>query len=235
MHVKCIRDFSTSPSVKPRASRTRRRVKGNSARSGSNTVSRPPVACHSGARLALGGSTATATHERFDFRWVCSWVPPMARLRAPRPLGRARQGSGQESAPDLQHMDRAVDRRGPQRPRRAEAVCAIGGVLSFGDFSLDKQRKVTCRGSTTHKFIYYIDKAPGGRNSNNIGRRAIYSFATASATRLTFNKCTRRLSARRTSNCKPSMTTRSPRRGSRANVVMTMPPIVSTSASLKWV
>ena len=28
------------------------------------------------------------------------------------------------------------------------------GVLSFGDFSLHEQRKVTCRGSATHKLIY---------------------------------------------------------------------------------
>jgi len=30
---------------------------------------------------------------------------------------------------------------------------ALRGVFSFGDFSLDKQRKVTCRGSATHKYI----------------------------------------------------------------------------------
>jgi len=36
---------------------------------------------------------------------------------------------------------------GHRRSRRA-----LRGVISFGDFSLDKQRKVTCRGSATHKY-----------------------------------------------------------------------------------
>jgi len=43
-------------------------------------------------------------------------------------------------------------RRAPIPARRAGGSRRLRGVFSFGDFSLDKQRKVTCRGSATHKY-----------------------------------------------------------------------------------
>jgi hypothetical protein len=36
------------------------------------------------------------------------------------------------------------------------------GAFLFGNFFLGKQEKVTCRGSATHKFISYLDRAPTG-------------------------------------------------------------------------
>src|SRR3989344_7758088 len=42
-------------------------------------------------------------------------------------------------------------RRAPIPARSARGCRRLRGVISFGDFSLDKQRKVTCRGSVTHK------------------------------------------------------------------------------------
>src|SRR3990170_5801980 len=38
------------------------------------------------------------------------------------------------------------------KPEERRVGCAIRGGLSFGDFSLAAQRKVTCRGSATHKY-----------------------------------------------------------------------------------
>src|SRR3989338_5109246 len=53
---------------------------------------------------------------------------------------------------DSEAMKVASGRRGPQSLRSAGLGCAIRGGLSFGDFSLAAQRKVTCRGSATHKY-----------------------------------------------------------------------------------
>src|SRR3990172_1331942 len=59
---------------------------------------------------------------------------------------------------DSEAMKVASGQRGPQSLRSAGLGCAIRGGLSFGDFSSAAQRKVTCRGSATHKYT-----PPGGR------------------------------------------------------------------------
>src|SRR5581483_743937 len=73
--------------------------------------------------------------------------------------------------------------------------------------------------------------ARAGRVMRGGGKRHLFYSAgcPAAGARMTFNKCTRRLSARSTSNWSPSIAMRSPRRGSRPNVVSTSPPTVSTS------
>src|SRR5581483_4348687 len=79
--------------------------------------------------------------------------------------------------------------------------------------------------------------ARAGRVMRGGGKRHLFYSAgcPAAGARMTFNKCTRRLSARSTSNWSPSIAMRSPRRGSRPNFVSTSPPTVSTSLSLKCV
>ena len=54
------------------------------------------------------------------------------------------------------------ERRGPRAllARRSDR-----GAFLFGDFLLGKQEKVTCRGSTTHKFIHYIDNRAPARST----------------------------------------------------------------------
>src|SRR5216110_2980365 len=45
-----------------------------------------------------------------------------------------------------------------QRRGTEEGFAPVRGALLFGNFFLGKQEKVTCRGSATHKYGYYIDK-----------------------------------------------------------------------------
>jgi hypothetical protein len=50
-------------------------------------------------------------------------------------------------------------RRAPIFPRSAGRGRRLRGALSFGRFSLGKQRKATCRGSATHKQLLIVREA----------------------------------------------------------------------------
>ena len=77
--------------------------------------------------------------------------PRMARPSIASLGPNARRGAGRMPARRPTAQGCAVGR--PPCPRReAQVKRAIRGVFLFGDFFLDKQEKVTCRGSATHKY-----------------------------------------------------------------------------------
>jgi len=75
------------------------------------------------------------------------FLGPRSRRRASQPASGVSRDFW--SSPRRVFCARRV-RRAPRRARSAGSSRRLRGVISFGDFSLDKQRKVTCRGSATH-------------------------------------------------------------------------------------
>src|SRR3990172_3290643 len=78
--------------------------------------------------------------------------PSTARLWASAPKGAQTGGLRLTRARGMARRGSA----GPQSRGCAGDFAPFRGVLSFGDFSLDRQRKVTCRGSATHKLFFVI-------------------------------------------------------------------------------
>ena len=74
---------------------------------------------------------------------------PRSARRVPQP----QRGFSSETVfePETRSV-RPASWRAPGGARNGGSSRALRGVFSFGDFSLDKQRKVTCRGSATHKY-----------------------------------------------------------------------------------
>jgi hypothetical protein len=80
-------------------------------------------------------------------------------------------------------------RRGSARPGHEGGSRALRGVVSFGDFSLDKQRKVTCRGSATHKLHLIVatgDSTQFYHLKNKKPRMRGFQFYFAYSTNLTY-------------------------------------------------
>jgi hypothetical protein len=75
------------------------------------------------------------------------------------PKGRAQDERVSCAATGMSRRMTVRQRRGAQDKR------AIRGVLSFGDFSLHEQRKVTCPGSTTQKFCYQTRRSRAARSA----------------------------------------------------------------------
>jgi len=109
---------------------------------------RSPKACRcSGAPYGV-----LKTPPRTGLRWFAQ--TPVGASRAPSQAGSRRETP--DRARGALYSARRV-RRAPGRSearRGPRAVCAAKrpGRISFGDFSLSVQRKVTCRGSATHKY-----------------------------------------------------------------------------------
>ena len=76
---------------------------------------------------------------------------PVWRAQAAQAFGREPERARQDDARGPPGQGRAVGPPPRQRRVRAGGVAPFRVRLSFGNFSLAKQRKVTCRGSATHK------------------------------------------------------------------------------------
>jgi|GEM_PF-4681106 len=77
--------------------------------------------------------------------------PRRTRFEHRRALGRARRGAVRKTAPVTQDRDCPVGTARVPTPRRGRSGCVLRGRVFFGSFLLARQKKATCRGSTTHK------------------------------------------------------------------------------------
>jgi hypothetical protein len=124
------------------------------------TTPRPGQAQRTLYHPSIAFFSLSANHQ-FEFRWR-SFIQPTLHLGVMRwwlfsnPRSCRRASQGKSGAASLVFEPRRVVgarrvRRAPIFPRSAGSLRRLRGVLLFGDFLLDKQEKVTCRGSATHK------------------------------------------------------------------------------------
>jgi hypothetical protein len=102
------------------------------------------------------GRPERQTHLDLKLRWFSVGPPRASRASERKSGGFARRCRARARAVRLlragEFGSRPIFVRSAGNPRRFLRGRSDGGVLSFGDFSLDRQRKATCRGSTTHKY-----------------------------------------------------------------------------------
>ena len=179
MHVKCIRENPASPLC---------------CRSGADVLSAPLAGSPQRQRCSKLRHTGTRNSKTTSTSYGVGGCNPIPLEQAGAAQGCANVARAQDARSDHRRARRGKSRDGVRAQAASSSRARLdrgaqgtapkgrgsdGGVLSFGDFSLDKQGKVTCvcctgmyefRGSagcagamsTTHKYIYYIDHAPTG-------------------------------------------------------------------------
>ena len=144
--------------ILPRKARRLRRCRASRLASGGAHTAHPCAGCaHAeslphpfGLDFGLSSTLARLRGGSVKLPWFCGWAPYGAPKRR-KPLAESPQGRGQDAPRRPSAQGCAVGRPPSQRRVRERGCRAIRVRLSFGNFSLAKQRKVTCRGSATHK------------------------------------------------------------------------------------
>ena len=145
--------------VLPRKARRRCRYLASALASGGAHTARPcagcarteSLRCPVGLDFGLSSTLARLRGGRAKVPGFCCWAPYGAPEHR-KALAECLKGHAKDRVGRPPAQGCAVGRLSSQSRGCAGAVAPFRVRLSFGNFSLARQRKVTCRGSATHKY-----------------------------------------------------------------------------------